>query len=158
MRVKSFKMLAIAAAVAFAGVANAATTDLVHVAPNSTFSDLLLGSITLSSDSNVTGSLGYVSNGVMSFFGQDFPVTFSSVSFSGGSIGSYSFVGSSFDFKNLVKGTYEIHASGSVASGAGGYIAAQYEVAAVPEPESYAMFLAGLGFIGAMVRRRSSRA
>jgi hypothetical protein len=29
-------------------------------------------------------------------------------------------------------------------------------VAAVPEPESYAMFLAGLGIVGAMVRRRHS--
>jgi hypothetical protein len=29
-----------------------------------------------------------------------------------------------------------------------------YEAAPVPEPESYAMFLAGLGLIGAMARRR----
>jgi hypothetical protein len=28
-------------------------------------------------------------------------------------------------------------------------------VSAVPEPETYAMLLAGLGLIGAMVRRRS---
>jgi hypothetical protein len=29
-------------------------------------------------------------------------------------------------------------------------------VAAVPEPESYAMLLAGLGLVGAIVRRRKS--
>lgn len=32
-----------------------------------------------------------------------------------------------------------------------------YEAAPVPEPESYAMFIAGLGLIGAMVRRRKMR-
>ena len=31
-------------------------------------------------------------------------------------------------------------------------------VAAVPEPETYAMLLAGLGFIGAVARRRNKQA
>jgi len=30
-------------------------------------------------------------------------------------------------------------------------------IAAVPEPETYAMLLAGLGLMGAVVRRRSNR-
>ncbi|MDR3087435.1 MAG: FxDxF family PEP-CTERM protein [Azoarcus sp.] len=33
-----------------------------------------------------------------------------------------------------------------------------YNVASVPEPETYAMLLAGLGVIGAVARRRSKRA
>jgi hypothetical protein len=31
-----------------------------------------------------------------------------------------------------------------------------YDVAAVPEPETYAMLLAGLGLVGAIARRRKS--
>ena len=32
------------------------------------------------------------------------------------------------------------------------------QIAAVPEPETYAMLLAGLGFIGAIARRRNKQA
>lgn len=32
-----------------------------------------------------------------------------------------------------------------------------YSLAAVPEPETYAMFLAGLGLVGVMVRARRAR-
>lgn len=37
------------------------------------------------------------------------------------------------------------------------YVGASALVTAVPEPETYAMFLAGLGMLGAMVRRRIGR-
>ena len=46
-------------------------------------------------------------------------------------------------------------------SGDATHLGSQYAlqmVAAVPEPESYAMLLAGLGLVGAMVRRRKSTA
>jgi hypothetical protein len=35
-----------------------------------------------------------------------------------------------------------------------GWGVGSYEVTAVPEPETYAMLLAGLGLVGAMARRR----
>ncbi len=58
-------------------------------------------------------------------------------------------------FYGLVKGTtYSLVVKGTDAS----LLGSQYtfQVAAVPEPESYAMLLAGLGLIGSIVRRRKS--
>ncbi|UCV21921.1 PEP-CTERM sorting domain-containing protein [Ferribacterium limneticum] len=51
----------------------------------------------------------------------------------------------------LLTGTIQL---GANASGSTNVVASA--IAAVPEPESYAMFLAGLGLIGAMARRRQS--
>lgn len=50
-------------------------------------------------------------------------------------------------------GSYSLHVTGSVYPAG----SAQYGVAinAVPEPETFAMLLAGLGLIGAVVRRRN---
>ena len=41
-----------------------------------------------------------------------------------------------------------------VASGSVGEIGSPGSIAAVPEPETYAMLLAGLGLVGAMARKR----
>ena len=65
-----------------------------------------------------------------------------------------------YSFSGLTAGTkYSLTVSGTDASVLGtNYtfnIAAQ-NVAAVPEPETYAMLLAGLGLIGSIVRRRKS--
>lgn len=58
-------------------------------------------------------------------------------------------------FSGLVTGhTYSLVVHGTDAS----LLGSQYtfQIAAVPEPESYAMLLAGLGLIGSIVRRRKS--
>jgi hypothetical protein len=44
-----------------------------------------------------------------------------------------------------------------LSNGTAGAIYAGAMAAAVPEPETYAMLLAGLGLMGAVVRRRSNR-
>ena len=44
-----------------------------------------------------------------------------------------------------------------ISNGTAGAIYAGAVAAAVPEPETYAMLLAGLGLMGAVVRRRSNR-
>jgi len=56
---------------------------------------------------------------------------------------------------SLSAGDYFIKVTG-IGAGTGGIgaYAVASQVAAVPEPESYAMFLAGLGIIGAIARRR----
>lgn len=59
---------------------------------------------------------------------------------------------------NVAAGDYHIDFVGSLTGTAGGSYLASVSVAAVPEPESYAMFLAGLGIMGAIARRRSARA
>jgi hypothetical protein len=58
-----------------------------------------------------------------------------------------------FSFKGLSAGTYALTFLGSGTGGYGGF----YTVTAVPEPETYAMMLAGLGAIGFVAARRRNR-
>jgi len=60
---------------------------------------------------------------------------------------------SSFTFSSLAAGTYKLLAAGSVPGS--NFIGAQFTVSAVPEPETVAMLLAGLGLVGGFARRRS---
>jgi PEP-CTERM motif-containing protein len=71
-----------------------------------------------------------------------------------------------FSFANLVAGTYQLIVSGSVTKGKGwddilplpvgyaGSLSANAVVTPVPEPETYAMLLMGLGTVGWIARRR----
>jgi hypothetical protein len=52
-------------------------------------------------------------------------------------------------------GSYFLNVAGVTAGSAGGAYNGAISVTTVPEPESYAMFLAGLGIMGAIIRRRS---
>ena len=81
---------------------------------------------------------------------------------SGANSGSLNLVaGGSFPHLTLGYGAlsgdsaYTLHFTGAAADGNGGFQVALTSVAAVPEPETYAMLLAGLGVIGAVARRRS---
>jgi len=56
---------------------------------------------------------------------------------------------------NLAAGTYTITGIATLSPYDGGYGA--MSVVAVPEPESWAMLLAGLGMVGAIARRRLNR-
>lgn len=156
----SFKKisLVLAATLAMSGAAQAAYTEAEYVAPNSAFTNLDLGEITVGTLSNLTGSLGFIESGSLVFGTMNIPVTFSTVSFTGGSIGTYTFTGPSFSIANLAAGTYEIFASGTAGSGVGGMVLAQYNLAPVPEPGELALMLSGLGLMGYVVRRRQNRA
>lgn len=154
-----FKSLVGATVIALSSLgANAALTTTPFTSVTGSFSDTLLGSVNVPThpwgSSDVAGGLGYVLGFVM--FGQNFnlpAVTFSSVSLGGlsGSIG----LNNTFSFLNVNAGSYDLKASGSVADGGTNWIGAQYTVTPVPEPETYAMLLAGLGLMGAIARRRN---
>lgn len=147
------KNIAAAAAVAFSSIgANAALTTPVAVTSNSF--NAILGTISLPSLSSVAGGLDYALT--MSIFGVNFAlpqVTFTSVSL--GSYTSQIGAGNIFSFTGVADGNYNLSATGSVAGGGSNFIQAQYTVTPVPEPESYAMLLAGLGVMGAIARRRN---
>lgn len=64
----------------------------------------------------------------------------------------------SLSFGLLSAGSYMLKFWGSPAGTKGGYYNGTISVAAVPEPETYAMFLAGLGLIGGIARRRKQTA
>ena len=74
------------------------------------------------------------------------------------SIASWAFSGttgsSTHTVSNMVAGNYFYVVSGSADGMAGGQYTLASTVTAVPEPETYAMMLAGLGALGFLARRR----
>lgn len=70
------------------------------------------------------------------------------------SIGPINFTGTSHVVRVTGTGTYTYDAE--LSYGGGSTTASPGVIAAVPEPESYALFLAGLGALGFIARRRSS--
>jgi hypothetical protein len=56
----------------------------------------------------------------------------------------------------LSSGTYAIKVDGKVLGNGGGAFGGDLTIAAVPEPETYGMLLAGLGLVGFMARRRKA--
>lgn len=144
-----------AAALVLAASGTSAIAALVPATViGSSFSEVSLGSFDVLSTSNVVGSLGFAP---LFDFGS-FILNLQSVTFSGGSVGSQTFTGSSFSLSNVAAGTYLLSASGTL-SGSGPFalIAADVAITPVPEPESYAMLLAGLGLMGAIARRRLNK-
>lgn len=67
------------------------------------------------------------------------------------------FSGNNETFVNtLAAGDYTIKVMGNANGVAGGTYGIAMQMAAVPEPETYAMLLAGLGLVGFMSRRRKT--
>ena len=128
------------------------------VLPGTSFSDWVLGTIASGSKSNFSGELVSIKNGNLQLGSMNLPVTFSTVSLSGSSLtsgsGSWSSIGSMFSFSKLDAGNYTLKTSGPMGLDLGGQIAPNKMATPSPDSETYAMFLAGLGIIGAVVRRR----
>lgn len=87
-----------------------------------------------------------------------------SVSLTGGSLLStlVDYTPGTFSFSNLVSGTYQLIVAGDVTKSWGlglpvaylGTLTTHAVVSPVPEPETYAMLLMGLGTVGWIARRR----
>ena len=153
------KSLAIAALTSVASLsANAAFTSPVQVTGPS-FSDIELGSIALLVTSNVVGAVGYAPYVLIApgFQISLPPVTFNSVvaqRTSDGFTTGATLTGAEFSFSGLTSGTYYLRTSGTLTGT--NFVAAEYTLitTAIPEPESFALLLAGLGLVGAVTQHR----
>lgn len=136
--------------------ANAASTSPILVT-GPTFADIELGSFVLTGASDVSGTLGFAPYVLIA---PGFQIALPSVTFN--AITAYSttqaltttgvLAGDMFTFAGLTSGTYRLRTSGSLMGS--NFIGAQYTVTPVPEPETFAMLLAGLGVVCALGRRR----
>lgn len=136
--------------------ANAAGTSPVQVT-GPTFADIELGSFNLTGTSDVVGALGFAPYVLIA---PGFQIALPSVSFN--AISAYNtahavttaglLAGDAFVFSGLPSGLYKFMASGSLMGS--NFIGAQYTVTPVPEPETFAMLLAGLGIVSVLGRRR----
>lgn len=161
------KLKLIAAAAISLACIGAQADVLAPVQINGTsFTDQVIGTIQVTELSNLTGSLFALDtvSGSYTLFGVTYPITISlqGVSFSGSSVGGLPSAGASFAFTNLSAGSYEVKASGTLTGGSSlpglSFVGANYTLTAapVPEPETYALLLAGLGVVGFVARRRRS--
>lgn len=75
-------------------------------------------------------------------------------------LGSYSFDGTTgstwHSMMGLAAGNYFYEIKGTATGTSGGFYSISSTVTPVPEPESYAMLLAGLGVVGSLYRRRKT--
>jgi hypothetical protein len=75
-------------------------------------------------------------------------------------IGNYTFDGTTgstwHTMANLTAGDYYYKITGNATGSLGGFYSITSTVTPVPEPETYAMLLAGLGVVGSLYRRRKS--
>ena len=105
-------------------------------------------SLTASVTSVLTGGLGFKISSVL--FGST-PFSFTTTSVGGSTFDQYTFAAAS-----LVAGTYTIFVDG--AGTAGSAYTGNVVISAVPEPQTYALLLAGLGAVGFLGLQRKSRA
>lgn len=159
------KSIAVAAVMAATSLNASALTILGAPITGSSFSDVTIGTISVSSLSEVTGSL-FAATSVTFPAPFSFTFTLDQVTFTSGTVGAL--IGdldasaAGFHFTNVTAGNYIVKASGTL-DGLGQYpglalVGANYSVTTtpVPEPETYALMLAGLGMVGFVAARRKA--
>jgi hypothetical protein len=166
-KIMKIKALIAASAIALASVSSGATTfnlgslptgetllsaDVV-VVPKGSFLDTY--SFTLNLGSGIDAAVGVLN------FGKTYRVDLSSFSYTlydnTNNILGTATDDFGFSVASLSSGSYHLNVSGNAVGTSGGKYQGAITVTPVPEPESYAMLLAGLGLMGAIARRRSTK-
>lgn len=109
---------------------------------------------------------GAANNLVLSFFGMTaydiagLTVNVWNNSHPNGTVHYGAFAGNNntYSFNLPTAGSYHVDITGNATGAAGGLYGITLSAAPVPEPETYAMLLAGLGVMGAIARRRKQSA
>jgi hypothetical protein len=157
------KSAAVAAVLTATSLNASALTILASPITGSSFSNVTIGTISVSSLSDLTGSL-FAATNVTFPAPYSFTLTLDQVTFTsstvGALVGDLDATAAGFHFANVAAGNYIVKASGTL-DGLGEYpgialIGANYTVTPVPEPETYAMMLAGLGIVGFVALRRKA--
>ena len=162
------KLLAAAAISALALGANATTTDwgghadlevAAALVDPGAFSDMITFTIPGTSDiasttvANNLLSMLNIDNGMVSLYME--------MGATDMLMGQYSFDGTTgstwHTMAGLTSGSYYYQITGDANGSKGGFYSISSTVTPVPEPETYAMLLAGLGVVGSLYRRRKSR-
>lgn len=163
---KMIKKMAIAVPLVFSlssGAANSTVYDLGTLNPGNNYSFSTPAAGPVFDLWNFT--LGSLSDLEVDVFGFNNPsLTFALLDDSATQIGSsFSVAAASNNFStppfaSLVAGTYHIVALNFTGTNTPGFYGFNLDVTPVPEPETYAMLLAGLGMVGFIARRRTSKA
>jgi hypothetical protein len=154
------------AAMALAGMASAATYNLGALAAGDTylsgdegslvsvakgsFTDIFNFSV---GNSTLDASVGIINFGKFKISGASFSYSLKS----GAATLATGVNDAGFAGQSLAAGSYSLEVSGLASGAGGGKYNGVLTVTAVPEPESYAMLLAGLGLMGAIAKRRKAK-
>lgn len=154
-----FKQSAVLAAVVLAcAQANAASTIVANTFADGVQSEIEVGSATVKGSFFDTYSFTLsTASTLTSYFTNTFPLTPLTGSYSLFSTDGLVKTGNlaATFTETLAAGDYSFFVTGSSGAKAGAYTLTA-AIAAVPEPETYALFLAGLGAVGFLAARRRS--
>ena len=168
---KTSLALAIAVSALAAGSAQAVTknagtisgnyTTVFNVSPGVTFDDTI--NFSIAGPSTLTGTaasltLSFGTLSLLDIAGLEVNVWNNSHPYGSTNFGSFAGGTGSYTFNLPTAGNYHVDITGTATGAFGGTYAVGLQVAAVPEPETYAMLLAGLGVMGAIARRRKQAA
>ncbi|MFN3915242.1 MAG: FxDxF family PEP-CTERM protein [Aquabacterium sp.] len=149
------RQFAVAAAIVMSGTAAHAFAPIFN--PNlGTDPDTVIGGVALSGPgltTDFTFSLSTLSNVFGDIFSLTGPVTINSISLTGPSLATTTLVGSGYSFENIAAGNYTMSVSASSPFSGSIYVGT-VKVSPVPEAETYALALAGLGVVGLVAARR----
>ena len=125
--------------------------SISNIVPMGIFQDVY--SFTIANPGDLSGSITPVNFGGYNILG--LTVTLQDSSFA--LIGTDNTPSTGFTFSGLAAGNYALNVLGFATGSTGGFYAGGAIATTVPEPETYALMLAGLGIVGFVAARRRAQ-